>query len=103
MSALVHVQRGALVEAEQLARDAVAEARKTDSPELQAASLADLGEVLQAAKRRQDATMALREALELYERKGIIPHARRTRERLAELEGHCEMSTDGGVSPAPIS
>src|SRR4051812_5326582 len=81
---------------------AVAEARKTDSPQMQADALADLAEVLRRADRSDEAAAALREALHLYEQKGIIPLARRTRKRLAELE-NTGMSTASGVSPPPIS
>ena len=45
----------------------------------------ELAEVLEAAGRRDDAIDAWREALDRYERKGIIPLARRVRERLAAL------------------
>jgi hypothetical protein len=38
------------------------------------------------AGRRDEASAALREALDCYERKPIIPLARRTRERLAALQ-----------------
>ena len=86
VSALVHAQRGALGDAERLAREAVNDAYKSDSLELQAGSLADLGEVLRAGERHVEAATALREALRLYERKGILPLARRTRERLGTLE-----------------
>jgi len=43
-------------------------------------------EVLTAAGRHAEATTALREALELYERKQVIPLADRARERLAAVE-----------------
>jgi hypothetical protein len=43
-------------------------------------------QVLEAAGRRDEATATLREALDCYERKPIIPLARRTRERLAALQ-----------------
>jgi hypothetical protein len=86
VSALVHAERDELAEGERLAREAVAEARESDSPQMQAAALADLAEVLQTADRTAEAAAALRESLELYERKGIVPLVRRTRERLDALE-----------------
>jgi hypothetical protein len=43
----------------------------------------DLGEVLDAAGRREEAVAAWQEALDRYERKGIIPLSRLVRERLA--------------------
>ena len=46
----------------------------------------ELAEVLEAAGRRDDAIDAWREALDRYERKGIIPLARRVGERLAALQ-----------------
>ena len=52
----------------------------------QGEALSDLAEVLEAAGRRDEAAAALREALERYERKPVIPLARRTRERLAALQ-----------------
>jgi hypothetical protein len=42
--------------------------------------------VLEAAGRREDAITAWQDALDRYERKGIIPLARRVRERLAALQ-----------------
>jgi len=42
--------------------------------------------VLEAAARHEEAAAALRAALDRYERKPIIPLARRTRERLAALQ-----------------
>jgi hypothetical protein len=43
-------------------------------------------EVLEAAGRRKDALAAWQEALDRYDRKGIVPLARGVRERLASLE-----------------
>ncbi len=48
-----------------------------------AKALADLAEVLELAGRREEAAAALEQALELYERKGNLVMAERTRERLA--------------------
>ena len=42
--------------------------------------------MLEAAGRRDEAIAAWHEALDRYERKGVIPLARRVRERLASLE-----------------
>jgi class 3 adenylate cyclase/tetratricopeptide (TPR) repeat protein len=81
--ALVHLERGELDEAERLARDAVAVAQKTDSLAAHGDAFYDLAEVLAAQHVREAAVAALNDALESYERKGIIPLARRTRERLA--------------------
>jgi tetratricopeptide (TPR) repeat protein len=54
-----------------------------DSLAWQADAWCQLAEVLEVAGRRDDAIDAWREALDRYERKGIIPLARRVRERLA--------------------
>jgi class 3 adenylate cyclase/tetratricopeptide (TPR) repeat protein len=101
--ALVHAARGEHEEAERLAREAVAWSRRSDSPMSQGNALADLAEVLDAAGRREEAANALHEAVHHYERKPIIPLARRTGERLAALEQPSGVSTAGGVSPPPIS
>ena len=86
--ALVHAARGEREQAELLAREAVDWSRRSDSPLSQGYALSDLADVLEAADRREEASAALREALARYEGKGIIPLARRTRERLAALEQH---------------
>jgi tetratricopeptide (TPR) repeat protein len=84
--ALVHSARGKHAEAERLAREAVDFSLRTDSPLRQGEALSDLAEVLEAAGRRDEATATLSKALDCYERKPIIPLARRTRERLAALQ-----------------
>ncbi len=84
--ALVHSARGVHEEAERLAREAVDWSRRSDSPLSHGNALVDLAEVLDAAGRREEAANALREAVHRYERKPIIPLARRTRERLAALQ-----------------
>jgi tetratricopeptide (TPR) repeat protein len=85
-SALAASHRGEHTEAETLAREALSRILETDSPQFQADAFCDLAEVLEAAGRRDEAVAAWHEALSLYERKGIIPLARRVRERLASLE-----------------
>ena len=84
--ALVLAHRGDLANAELLAREAVALAQTTDSPWYQGEVLSDLAEVLEIAGRSDEAAVAYRQALDLYEQKGIIPLARHTRERLAALQ-----------------
>jgi tetratricopeptide (TPR) repeat protein len=86
VAALVAAHRGEHAEAERLAREALTYSQQTDSPRVQADAYYDLAEVLQAAGRRDEAAAAWQEALDRYERKGIIPLARRTRERLAALQ-----------------
>ena len=71
---------------ERLAREALPHVQKTDSLQFQGDAYRDLGEVLEAAGRRDEAIATWQEALDRYERKGIVPLARRVRERLATLE-----------------
>jgi tetratricopeptide (TPR) repeat protein len=73
-------------EAERFAREALTYIHKTDSPDMQGDTYCDLAEVLEAAGRRDEAVAAWHEALDLYERKGVVPLARRVRERLAALQ-----------------
>jgi class 3 adenylate cyclase len=84
--ALLQSARGQHAAAEQLAREAVAWAGKGDSPVTQADALDDLAEVLEAAGRREEAVAAWLAAVDLYERKEIIPLARRIRKRLAAMQ-----------------
>jgi class 3 adenylate cyclase/tetratricopeptide (TPR) repeat protein len=86
VAALVAAHRGEHMEAERLAREALTYSLETDSPQIQADAYYDLAEVLAAAGRSDDAAAAWHDALDRYERKGIIPLARRTRERLADLQ-----------------
>jgi tetratricopeptide (TPR) repeat protein len=78
--------QGDLGEAERVAREAVQIGSGTGFLPFEADSLADLGAVLEAAGKTSDAISALRSALEVYERKGIVPSAARTRATLARLE-----------------
>ena len=79
--------RGEHADAERLAREAVAISERTDdSPVSQGDALCDLAEVLDAAGRRDEAVAALAQALDRYERKPIIPVARRVREQLEALQ-----------------
>ena len=75
-------RRGDLEEGERLAREAVALAGETEMLNAQADALIDLAEVLALAGR--DATPDLDRALALYERKGNLVMAERTRPRPAE-------------------
>ena len=79
----VLARRGELDEGERLAREAVALAAETDMLNAHADALLDLAEVLTLAD--QDARAELEQALALYERKGNLVMAERTRSRLAEL------------------
>jgi tetratricopeptide (TPR) repeat protein len=84
--AKVLARRGQHAEGEKVAREALALADATDGLIFQGDSLRDLAEVLELAGRSDETTMALREALERYERKGALAPAERIRERLAALE-----------------
>ena len=85
-TALVASHRGDHTEAERLAREALTHILETDSPTLQADAYCDLAEVLKTAGRHEDAITAWREALDRYERKGVILLARRVRERLDAVQ-----------------
>jgi predicted negative regulator of RcsB-dependent stress response len=67
------------------ADEAVAILGTTDYLSWQAEGHEVRGGVLGAAGRTQEARAALQEALERYERKGVVPSAERLRERLAAL------------------
>ena len=82
----MHSARGQHDEAERLARQAVEFARQSDSPLWRGDILSSLGEVLAAAGRRDEARAAFRDALACYERKQVIPHAKRVRQRLLTLD-----------------
>jgi tetratricopeptide (TPR) repeat protein len=81
----VLARRGELEEAERLGREAVDIAERTDGLDWRADALVDLAEVLRLAGRPVDAAGSLEEALRLYEAKGVVPSAQRTRALLAEL------------------
>jgi class 3 adenylate cyclase/tetratricopeptide (TPR) repeat protein len=84
--AKVLARRRQHAEGESLARQAIALADATDALLVQGDARQDLAEVLELAGRREDATAALREALERYERKGALVQVERVRGRLAALE-----------------
>jgi tetratricopeptide (TPR) repeat protein len=73
---------GQLEEGEPLAREAVSRARATDRIDELAQTLGALAETLRLGGCEDEAREALAEALELYERKGNVVMARRTREAL---------------------
>jgi len=83
--AKVLAHRGEHVEAEQLAREAVAIADTTNALISQADTYADVAEVLALRGRHEDARQALKQALDRYERKGSVLMAERVRRRLAEI------------------
>ena len=83
--AKVAARRGDPREGETLAREAVSIGARTDYIPFRADCQADLAEVLQLAGKVDDASVALGEALALYEQKGSVVMAERIRTRLAEL------------------
>jgi class 3 adenylate cyclase/tetratricopeptide (TPR) repeat protein len=85
--ALVDVHRGRYADAEQVAREAVEFDRAGDSTWELGTSYSILAEVLEAAGRREDAVSAWQDALDCYDRKQVIPVARRLRERLDAMTG----------------
>jgi tetratricopeptide (TPR) repeat protein len=74
--------RGGVDEAARLAREAVEIGSQTDWLNYRADGLVDLAFVLERAGRRDDARRSLAAALELYERKGNLAAAAKTRTRL---------------------
>jgi class 3 adenylate cyclase len=86
VAARARARQGALEEAEQMAREAVASFDGTDYLDQIADAHADLADVLRIAGRSDEERQELGRALELYERKGHLVGANRARDRLAELE-----------------
>jgi class 3 adenylate cyclase/tetratricopeptide (TPR) repeat protein len=80
-------QLGRHEEAEALAAEAVRLVARTDYLDLHAHALMALAEVLQLAGRAAEAASAVREALDLYRRKGIVVAAHRAEALLEELGG----------------
>jgi tetratricopeptide (TPR) repeat protein len=85
VQAKVLARRSEFAEAERLAREGVELIGSTEFLMHHAWALEDLGEVLRLADRPEEAADAFHRALELYEHKGMVVMAERTRERLAEL------------------
>jgi DNA-binding SARP family transcriptional activator/tetratricopeptide (TPR) repeat protein len=86
--------RGRLVEAERLAREAVALAARTDMTNDHGDAQVELARVLAAAGRATEARAAVREALDLYERKGNLLAAASARRRLERLPLPMTQSAD---------
>ncbi len=86
VKAKVLARQGETVEAERLARKAVAIGEDTDRLNEQGDTYADLAEVLLLAGKTGEAVAALEQALERYERKGNRVSTQRAQTRLAELQ-----------------
>jgi tetratricopeptide (TPR) repeat protein len=82
--AKVLARSGEFEAAHALAHDAVGLAEATDALESHADALLALAEVLRVAGRSEDAAPVVRQALHLYEQKGVLPAAERARTLLAE-------------------
>jgi class 3 adenylate cyclase/tetratricopeptide (TPR) repeat protein len=85
VQARVYASRGEHREAEELAGEAVAIAKRTDGLNMQGDALCDLAEVLAAAGRPDEAAAALEQALDRYERKKNLAMAGQVRQRLTAL------------------
>jgi tetratricopeptide (TPR) repeat protein len=84
--AKVLARHGDAEEAERLAREAVAITEPTQEINARADSLVDLGAVLELIEKPEDARVAYARALDLYERKGNVVMAERTRTQLSKTK-----------------
>jgi tetratricopeptide (TPR) repeat protein len=84
VAAKVFAAQGAVDEAEQLAREAIDLVARTDALNRHADSLLSLGVIHRLASRESEALESIRKALRLYEQKGNIVSAERTRSMLLE-------------------
>jgi class 3 adenylate cyclase/tetratricopeptide (TPR) repeat protein len=82
VQARVLAHRGRHEEAERLAREAVAIVDRTDALAIQGQVFSDLGEVLAAAGRNEEATAAFEQALDRHERKKNVAMVAQVRARL---------------------
>jgi tetratricopeptide (TPR) repeat protein len=82
---LVLASRGDYAEAEQLVRDAIAIADRTDALNHQGDARCDLAEVLERAGRAADAKATLAQALERYERKRNLAMVAQIRQRMTAM------------------
>jgi tetratricopeptide (TPR) repeat protein len=80
-------RRGNLEEAERLAREALVLSEATDTLVDKGGCALALAEVLRQAGRSEEATEEATNALEAWERKGIVGYVKKARELLADLEG----------------
>jgi class 3 adenylate cyclase/tetratricopeptide (TPR) repeat protein len=92
-------RRGAVTDAEALARQAAELLKPTDDLDLHATVLLDLAEVLSALGRPGEAIAATEQGLELFERKGNEVAAARARASLDELRERHMAPTSKGRAP----
>jgi len=83
--ALVHSSRREHAEAERLAREAIVISNMTDALNAQGDAFCDLGEVLAAAGRSDEAAAVLAQALERYERKKNLAMVAQVKPKLEAL------------------
>jgi tetratricopeptide (TPR) repeat protein len=81
----VLARRGLFEEGETLVRDALELIGQAEDPDSHAAVWADLAEVLMAAGRRDDSRAALENAASIFEAKGNVVSAAKTRERFSAV------------------
>ena len=86
MRAKLLARRADAAGAEALARESVAIWAEGDNLLWHGYALMDLAEVLRLAGRAQEAVPVVEEAVELFDRKGIVPAAEAAQALLAELE-----------------
>jgi class 3 adenylate cyclase/tetratricopeptide (TPR) repeat protein len=98
VQARVDASRGDHGTAQTLAREAVTLVEKTDWLSWQGDALCDLGEVLAAAGRTDEAAVALEQALDRYERKKNLAMVAQVRPRLEELRERAQ-SVRRGAKP----
>jgi tetratricopeptide (TPR) repeat protein len=77
-------EQGRFDEAEHVAREAVARAEPTDFLDLRGRALSDLAEVLVLAGKHEEAMETFERGAQVYDRKGNLVMAARTRKRLEE-------------------
>jgi Flp pilus assembly protein TadD len=90
--ARLHAHEGDLGAAERVAREAVDKLRGIEAPDLGGDCLVTLAGILTQASRPDEARAVLQEALDLYERKGNLVSAERTRALVGELTAVVEQT-----------
>jgi tetratricopeptide (TPR) repeat protein len=95
--ARVYAHRGELIEAERLARQAVALSERNDSLDVQCLALWDLAEVLAAAQRPDEAADALEQALNRCRRKKNLALATQVVGRLEALKAELSAAPATGL------
>jgi tetratricopeptide (TPR) repeat protein len=86
VSGKILARTGMLEESDRLVREAVQLMQGSEEPVSQGYALMDLAEVLRLAGREDDAAVAIKEAIELFDEKGNLVAAERARELLVHSE-----------------